>query len=57
MSKSKEKFSAALQEIEEYKDIAISRLDTFYSVIAEKFSQFDAKIDDEAKKDSQGYVH
>jgi hypothetical protein len=50
MSKSKEKFSAAMQEIEEYKDIAISRLDTFYSVIAEKFSQFDAKIDDEAKK-------
>ena len=50
MSKSKEKFLAALQEIEEYKDIAISRLDIFYSVIAEHFPRFDAKIDDEAKK-------
>ena len=52
MSKSKEKFLAALQEIEEYKDIAISRLDLFYSVVAEHFPQFDAKIDDEAKKRS-----
>lgn len=50
MSKSKEKFLAALQEIEEYKDIAISRLDLFYSVVAENFLQFDIKIDDEAKK-------
>lgn len=43
MSKSKEKFLAALQEIEEYKDIAISRLDMFYSIVAEHFPQFDAK--------------
>lgn len=50
MSKSKEKFLAALQEIEEYKDIAISRLDMFYSIVAEHFPQFDTKIDDEAKK-------
>ena len=50
MSKSKEKFLGALQEMEEYKDIAISRLDLFYSVVAEHFPQFDAKIDDEAKK-------